>query len=144
MYLRRVSQLQHEVDQLFDALAGPWRPPKEPFWRGARLFPLLNVKRTSDGYEVTAEIPGMKTEDLDIKVEGDILTLKGERKAVDLPENASYHRKERATGTFQRTITLPGRVDEENVQATYRCGVLTVTLPQEKPATARRITVRNE
>ncbi len=144
MYLRQLHDLQNQMDDLFTALSGARRPVGERFWRTARLFPLLNVKQGANAYEVTAEIPGMKTEDLEIKVEGDTLTLKGERKPVDIEDDASYHRRERATGTFQRSITLPAKVDAEHVKATYKDGVLTVTLPLEKSALPKQITVSIE
>jgi HSP20 family protein len=144
MYLRQLHELQHQMDELFTVLSGARRPVGERFWRTARLFPLLNVKQTSEAYEVTAEIPGMKTEDLEINVEGDTLTLKGERKPVDIEDDASYHRRERATGTFQRSITLPGKVDAAHVKATYKNGVLTVTLPLEKSALPKQIAITAE
>jgi len=144
MYWKRLSDLQHEVDELFNALTGAMRPVREPLWRAARLFPLLNVGKTDQGYEVTAELPGIKADDLEIDVVGDTLTLKGERKPVPLDEKASYHRRERATGTFQRSVTLPGRVDGENVKAVYKDGVLTVTLPFEKSTTPKQIHIKAE
>jgi HSP20 family protein len=109
-----------------------------------RLFPLLNVRDARESFVVTAEIPGMKTDDLEIKIEGDTLTLKGERKPEDVGVNASYHRRERATGVFQRSMTLPGKVDADKVNATYKNGVLTVTLAKEKAAVPRQITVKTE
>jgi HSP20 family protein len=135
------DRLQRGMDELFTALSGHRRPLMEPPWREARLFPLLNVKEIDEAYVVTAEIPGMKNEDLEIKIEGDTLTLKGERKPIELGEGASYHRRERATGTFQRSLTLPRKVDPENVKATYKNGVLTITLKKEKAALPKQITV---
>ena len=144
MYWKRLSELQHEVDELFNALTGAMRPVREPLWRAARLFPPLNVGKTREGYQVTAELPGIKAEDLEIDVTGDTLTLKGERKSVSLNEKASYHRRERATGTFQRSVTLPARVDGENVKAVYKDGVLTVTLPFEKTTAPKQILIKAE
>jgi HSP20 family protein len=144
MYLRQLEQLQQEMDQLFNALASPRRHSREPLWRTAKLFPLLNVKLGSDAYEVTAEIPGMKTDDLEIKVEGDTLTMKGERKPGNADEGVSYHRRERATGIFQRSITLPGTVDADKVAASYKLGVLTVILPVEKASAPKQISIKTE
>ncbi len=86
----------------------------------------------------------MKSDDLEIKIEGDTLMLKGERKPQETGGEISYHRRERATGTFQRSLTLPSKVDAENVSATYKDGVLTVTLQKEKAAQPRQITVKAE
>jgi HSP20 family protein len=138
------DRLQRGMDELFGALSGGRRAFQEPFWRAARLFPLINVKEGDASFTVTAEIPGMKTDDLEIKVEGDLLTLKGERKPYELGEDASYHRRERATGTFQRSLTLPTRVDPENVAAKYRDGVLTITLNKEPAAVPKQIRIHSE
>jgi HSP20 family protein len=132
------------MDELFTALSGTRKPAWEPFWREARLFPLLNVKETDNAFVVTAEIPGMKTEDLEIHVEGDTLTLKGERKPYDAGQDASYHRRERASGTFQRSLTLPTKVDAEQVKATYKDGVLTISLTKEPAAVPKQIEITSE
>ena len=79
-----------------------------------------------------------------LRSKGDTLILKGERKAADVGEEASYHRRERATGTFQRSITLPTQIDSEHVRATYKNGVLTVLLPQEKSALPKQISISAE
>lgn len=135
------DRLQRGMDELFSALGGARKPAWEPFWREARLFPLLNVWEKDDSFVVTAEIPGMKTEDLEINVEGDTLTLKGERKPYDAGHGASYHRRERASGTFQRSLTLPGKVDPEQVKATYKDGVLTIALRKQPAAVPKQITI---
>ncbi|MGO9570838.1 MAG: Hsp20/alpha crystallin family protein [Desulfomonilaceae bacterium] len=141
---RELERLQRSMDDLSNAVTGTRRPSLDPLWRGARLFPLLNVRDLDQSYVVTAEIPGMKTDDLKIKIEGDTLMLKGERKPQGAGEEISYHRRERATGTFQRSLTLPGKVDAENVSARYKDGVLAVTLQKEKAALPRQITVKAE
>lgn len=138
------DRIQKEMNELFNALTGTRRAITSQWWSEARIFPLLNVKEVDDSYVVTAEIPGMKTDDLEIKIEGDTLSLKGERKPYDAGEGASYHRRERATGTFQRSFTLPTRVDSEDVKATYKNGVLTITLRKEKAALPKQISVTSE
>jgi HSP20 family protein len=139
-----LDRVQRGMDELFTALAGSHRPVLEAPWRQARLFPLINLKEVDNSFVVTAEIPGMKADDLEIKVEGDTLTLKGERKPHDLAEGASYHRRERATGTFQRSLTLPTKIDTENVKAVYKDGVLNITLQKGKEALPKQITVTTE
>ena len=141
---RELERLQRSMDELFNAVSGTRKPFRDQLWRDARLFPLLNVRDLDESYVVTAEIPGMKSDDLEIKIEGDTLMLKGERKPEEAGEEISYHRRERATGTFQRSLTLPGKVDAENVSATYKDGVLIVTLQKEKATLPRQITVKVE
>jgi len=139
-----LDNLQRRMDDLMNAVS-PWRPSAElPLWGHARLFPLLNVKEAGAQYVVTGEIPGIKTGDLDIKIEGDTLTIKGERKAAEIGESASYHRRERALGMFQRSLTLPKTVDPDNVKATYKDGILTITLTKSAAATPRQITITSE
>jgi len=139
------DRLQRGMDDLFGALTGrAGTAVATPFWSQARLFPLVNVKELPDSYLVTAEIPGMKKEDLEINIEGDTLTLKGERKPVDVGETASYHRRERATGLFQRSLTLPGKLDGENVKAIYKDGVLTVSLKKSAAALPKQIEITSD
>ncbi len=143
-YWEEFDRLQRSLDDLFGVLSSGRKPFSTPLWSGARLFPLLNVAQVDEKYVVTAEIPGMKTEDLEIKIEGDTLSLKGERKPYDPGEQASYHRRERATGTFQRSLTLPTKVDADSVKATYKDGVLTVTLQREKATIPKQITITSD
>jgi HSP20 family protein len=135
------ERLRREMGSLFDLYSSGRRPWLRPLFGQARLFPLLNVTDTREAFVVTAEIPGMKTEDLEIKIEGDTLRLKGERKPQSVDDEASYHRRERATGAFQRSLTLPGKVDPDKVNATYKNGVLIITLSKEKEALPKQITV---
>lgn len=143
-YWEEHERLQRNFSELLNNLSGTRRAASSPLWGEARLFPLLNVYEAEDSYVISAEIPGMKTEDLEIKVDGDTLSLKGERKPFDASENASYHRRERASGAFQRSMTLPGRVDADQVKATYKNGVLTVTAPKEKSALPKQISIDTE
>lgn len=135
------ERLQRGMDDLFEAMTGPRSRSGGPLWRQARLFPLLNVTRSEDRFIVTAEIPGMKTDDLELKVEGDTVALKGERKAYELGNEESFHRRERASGTFQRSLTLPARIDAQQVQAMYKNGVLRITLPIEKASLPKPIPI---
>ncbi|MDQ7785845.1 MAG: Hsp20/alpha crystallin family protein [Desulfomonilaceae bacterium] len=138
------DRLRRGMDELMTALSRGTRTAAAPLWAGARLFPLVNLVRDGDSFVVTAEIPGMNVEDLNVHVEGDTLTLKGARKALDLGQDVSYHRRERSAGTFQRSLVLPNAIDAQNVKANYKDGVLTVTLPIEKAALPRQISVSTE
>ncbi len=139
-----VERLRRGMDDLMTALTRGSRVPAAPLWAEARLFPLLNLSRDGDTFLVTAEIPGIKAEDMNVHVEGDTLTLKGERKPSSVVQGASFHRRERSSGTFQRSLVLPAAIDAENVKANCKDGVLTVTLPMEKAALPRQISVSVE
>ncbi|MCA1961063.1 MAG: Hsp20/alpha crystallin family protein [Desulfomonile sp.] len=145
------DRLRRGMDDLFTALTGtrPFAAPRfgalpASLWAQGRLFPLLNVRQAGDVYVVTAELPGLKSEDLEINVEGDTLSLKGERKPLELSEGTSYHRRERASGKFHRSITLPNKVAADDVKATYKDGVLTIRLPIEKAVLPKHIAISAE
>jgi HSP20 family protein len=100
------------------------------------VFPAVNIYDDGEAFLVRAEIPGADRDSLEITTRGNELTIRGERAVKTAEAAASYHRRERDGGRFRRAITLPQRVDGERVSATYRQGVLDVTLPrlnEEKP-----------
>lgn len=106
-------------------------------------FPAMNVWVGDDGVIVTAEIPGILPENLDITVKGDRLTVSGDRNLDELPEGARYNRRERGQGQFSRTLQLQFQVDAENVGATFKNGILQIELPrllEEKP---KKIEIRS-
>jgi HSP20 family protein len=109
----------------------------------AGVFPLVNVTEDPDNYYVRAELPGVKTDELDISVTGETLTLSGERKLPEESEKASYHRREREAGSFSRVVSLPARLDVDKVKALAEDGVLTVVLPKAESAKPRQITVKS-
>lgn len=137
------DRIQRHLDDLARHI-GVTRSPFENVWRSGAIFPALNVTKQDNSYFVTAEIPGMQAENLDINVKGETLTIKGERKPENLAEGVSYHRRERATGTFQRSLTLPSDVEPDEVKANYEDGVLTITLPMAKAAQPKQIAVTTE
>lgn len=107
---------------------------------GSGAFPLVNVFNDGDDFVVVAELPGVKKEDLDVQVRGDTLRLQG-KKTVSYDETASVHRRERAAGQFDRTLTLPDDVDASRVSAEYRDGVLTLRLPRAESAKPRTVQI---
>jgi HSP20 family protein len=107
---------------------------------GSGAFPLINVFNDSDDFVVVAELPGVKKEDLDIQVRGDMVRIRG-KKTVSYDENASVHRRERAAGEFDRTVTLPDQIDADKVAAEHRDGVLTLRLPRAESAKPRTVTI---
>jgi HSP20 family protein len=114
-------------------------------WFGSRTsgtgaFPLINVFNDGEDFVLVAELPGVKKEDLDIQVRGDTLRIQG-KKMVSYDEGASAHRRERAAGQFDRTLTLPAEVDATKVNAEYRDGVLTLRLPRAESAKPRTVTI---
>lgn len=107
-------------------------------------FPPINVWTSGDNCMLTAEIPGLESEDLEISVVNETLTLRGSRKPEALQEGETYHRREREFGEFSRSLQLPFRIDSEQVQAKFKNGVLTISLPRAENDKPRKISVRNE
>ena len=107
---------------------------------GSGAFPLLNVFTDGDDFVVEAELPGVKKEDLDVQVRGDTLRIQG-KKTIAHDENASIHRRERAAGHFDRTVTLPDEIDSAKVSADYRDGVLRLRLPRAESAKPRTVSI---
>lgn len=101
-------------------------------------YPLLNVFRKGDDYAVIAELPGVKKSDLDIQVKGNTIRIAG-TKAIDYGEKVSLHRRERLSGRFDRTISLPVEVDADRVQAEYNDGILALLLPRSERDKPRSI-----
>jgi HSP20 family protein len=113
------------------------------YLRPAPAYPALNVWTNEEGLNVTAEVPGVSPEDIDISVVGDTLTLNGTRKPEELDENARYHRQERGYGDFTRSLQLPFQVDVDKVEATFRNGVLMVAMPRLEEDKPRKIAVKS-
>jgi HSP20 family protein len=105
-------------------------------------IPSVDVSETRKEVIVKAEIPGMDPKDIDISVNGNRLTLRGERKHEHEEKGESFHRVERSYGTFLREIRLPAEVDSNKVKATYKDGVLNVKLAKTKETTTKKIKVK--
>jgi HSP20 family protein len=110
--------------------------------RAATTAPALDISERKDAYLVTVEIPGLKPEDLDITMEGGLLTIQGERQFTSESSEQRFHRVERRYGAFRRSITLPAHVKAEGIQASFEDGVLQILVPKAEEATPKRIQVR--
>jgi len=104
-------------------------------------FPALNIWGDQEKMVVTAELPGMEPENIDIQVVENQLTLKGERPSDEPAEDAVCHRCERDAGTFTRTIRLPFAIESDKVTATYTNGILTLTLPRLEASKPKQIEI---
>jgi HSP20 family protein len=103
--------------------------------------PAVDVFETEDALKLKADIPDVKTEDIDVRVENQTLTLRGQRKFEQDENVKGHHRIERSYGEFVRSFAVPATVDTEKVQADYRNGVLTITLPKKETAKPRQVKV---
>jgi len=106
----------------------------------AGSYPPVNVCEDGESYFVEAEIPGVDMKDVELQVVGNELSIKG-RRDFDDADNMTFHRRERASGAFGRSVTLPTDVNPDKVEAVLKDGVLTVTLPKAESSKAKRISV---
>src|SRR3954468_2067069 len=136
--LNRWANLRDDLDPLLEL----------PFLTGgarqAQLFtgwtPPLDLYQSNDNVVAVVELPGMRKEDIEISLHEGMLTISGERKH-ETGENENAERSERYVGKFRRSISLPARVDASNVSATYKDGILSVTLPKAEEAKPKKIQV---
>ena len=111
-------------------------------YRPAPAFPAMNIWTSEEGAIVSAEIPGISVDELDISVVGETLTVSGSRPLDQMDENSRYHRQERGYGSFSRSIELPFQVEADEVEATYQNGVLKIALPRAEADMPRKIAVK--
>ncbi len=107
-------------------------------------FPAIDVWANGDSHVITAELPGIEPQDVEISVAGKTVTLRGFRKTEDACEGECLHRRERWSGKFTRSIELPYIVDQNKVEATFSKGVLQVTLPRAEADKSRKIAIKAE
>jgi HSP20 family protein len=128
-----------EIDRLNRMFESAWQG--EPLSQGGWVPPVDIVETAGKDVVVRAELPEMKREDIKVMFEGNVLTIEGERKLVRDNEGDTYHRVERGYGAFRRSFSLPATVDPARVEADYKDGVLTVTLPRREESRPRQITI---
>jgi len=133
---QEMDQLQREMNRLFETHV----PARS---RTAAGYPAVNIWANEDSLILTAEVPGVSPDDIDINVVGETLTLSGERKPEELKEEARYHRQERGYGRFTRSIQLPFSVNVNKVEAIFRDGVLNVNLPRAEADKPKKIVVKS-
>jgi HSP20 family protein len=132
-----MDQLQREMNRLFDA-TGRGRVFNSP------SYPAINIWTNEDGQFITAEMPGINPDDLNIDVTGDALSISGERKQEEAGKEARFHRRERSFGAFSRTVQLPFMVDTNKVEATFQNGILQIHLPRAEADKPKKITVQSK
>ena len=140
-----LGRLHSEVDRLFDRFFEDFglEPFGREFHRGGWL-PAVDVSESEEEITVKADIPGITPENLDIQIKNDVLTLRGETREEKEEKGMTYHRIERRSGTFQRSLALPSSVEVEKVSASHKDGVLMIRLPKREEEKPRSITINVE
>jgi HSP20 family protein len=150
-----VEALRREVDRLFEDFGMDfWRAPSrrsifnvEPFWRGELKFataPAVDIVEKDNAFEITADLPGMDEKNVEVQVANGTLTIKGEKKEEKEEKKKDYYLQERHYGSFERSFSIPQGVDADKIEANFKKGVLTVTLPKKPEAQkpAKKIDVK--
>ena len=135
-----LGSLRGRMDRLLDEISGHGWPTEEgltTLWN-----PPVDVYETNDSIVLKADLPDVKKEEVDISVEGNVLTLRGERKREKEVKEKDFYRSERSYGAFSRSFTLPGSVDADKIEADFAGGVLKVTLPKREESKPKQIKVK--
>jgi HSP20 family protein len=136
--IRELRAMQDQMNRLLDLA---WnREPGEDIREGV-WQPPVDIFEDEDNVIIKAELAGMDQKDIDIKIENNTLTLRGERKHDHEVKKENYHRVERYYGSFQRSFALPPTIDQEKVHANCEKGVLVITLPKKEETRPKQITV---
>jgi HSP20 family protein len=136
--IRELDRLKGQFENILEGLAGS---VESGLQRWAGVFPLINVSEDVDNLYVTAELPGVTVQDMEISVQGNNLTIRGERRIGEADRKVNYHRREREAGFFRRVVNLPVKTDHEKVRASFRDGILEIVLPKAAEARPRRIDI---
>lgn len=136
---RDMVSLRDEVDKVFKDFFG--RLPAERRLAEGYWFPTVDLEESPDEVAITAEIPGMRKEDIHISISGDQLSITGERRKEEEEKGKTYHRIERSYGRFQRTVALPTEVLSDKARASYKDGLLKITLPKAEKVKPKEIAI---
>ncbi|HCW95215.1 MAG TPA: molecular chaperone Hsp20 [Pseudomonas sp.] len=140
---RPFESLRRQVDRLFDDFDLSWHRPLArtgvetgPFWQsGLARLPAVDVVEKDDAFEISAELPGMDEKDVEVKLSGNTLTIKGEKRQERKEEKQGYYLSERSYGSFQRSFNVPDSAEKDKIQARFNKGVLMLSMPK-KPGAA--------
>lgn len=138
--MRDLAGIQDKMNQIFEDTFTHTRGREEGL-TGGMWTPAVDIYETDASVVVKAELPGVQKDQVGVEVKDGVLTLRGERKYEKEVKEENFHRIERSYGTFQRAFSLPTSVDQENISAVMKDGVLEVTLPKREAAKPKQINV---
>ncbi len=131
-------RFENEMEDLIERFFGDGREE----WALTRFTPSVNLSETEDGYDVSAELPGLKPEEVNVEFKEGNLWITGEKKEEEEEKGKTHHRIERRHGQFQRMIRLPGTVDQEHVEAKFEDGVLKIRVPKSEEVKPKKIPIK--
>jgi HSP20 family protein len=145
------ERFRREIDRLFDDFTGgllgrlSFDPmPSRRIEAAFRTIPAVDVAETDKAYEIKAELPGLDEKNIEVKVVNGVLSIKGEKREEKEEKEKDYYRRERSFGSFERSFQLPDNIEDDKIEATFKNGVLSVTLPKRTDAQqqAKKIDVK--
>jgi len=136
-----LSTFRREMDRVWDSFFG--ERPLARIWE-REWAPSLDLSETKDNFVVKAEVPGMNAKDINISLTGDLLTIKGEKKQEKEEKEEDYHLVERSYGAFSRSVRLPTEVESSKIEASYKNGILNITLPKSEKVKAKEVKIKVE
>jgi len=133
------ARMRQDIDQMFGDMLGDWTGRMNLFNRvGQEFMPMIDVRETAKEIRVTAELPGLDEKDLEVSILDNSLRIKGEKREEHEEEKGDVFHCERQYGMFERIIPLPAEVEADKIKATFKKGVLKVTLPKTKESQSNR------
>ncbi len=138
--MRELARMQEEMDRW----SGGWLPREalETTFAGAVWTPPVNIAETKDNYVIAAELPGLTKDDIKVTYDAGVLSIQGERKQEKEEKDKTWHRIERGYGLFERSFRLPMTVEAEKINAEFKDGVLTLTLPKLEAVKPKQIAIK--
>ena len=136
---KEIMDVRDDFDRLVDRIFNR----DFDLWEGGRV-PAIDVYEEGDNIIVKAEIPGVKKEDISVSLNGDILTISGKSQEEKEVKKENFYRKEIRSGTFSRSLTLPAQIDKDKVKASYKDGVLQLTLPKSPEEKKKEVKIKVE
>jgi HSP20 family protein len=138
---REIMSLQDRMNRLFSESFRGGQTGEDDWALGGTWAPAVDIYEQDHNIVIKAELPGVDPKDVDIRMENNVLTIKGERKLDNEVKKENYHRVERAYGVFTRSFTLPSVVDPGSIKAEFKDGVLRITLPKREEAKPKQIQI---
>lgn len=138
------ASLQNEINRLFEEFFDSESSFLPASWTGGAHSPALDIIETDKSFKIEAELPGMDQDDVEVNINDNYLTIKGEKKAYKEDKDENYVRRERSYGSYQRTVALPETANADKAKATFKKGVLWVEIPKKAEAVkpSRKVEVK--
>ncbi len=141
--LRSKSESIRTRDSIFDDLFNELYSLQTSFLSksGMDLSPRIDISKTDNEYKIEAELPGVQQKEIDVKIDNNILTIKGKKEDIKEEKEKNYHLRERYYGAFQRSISLPNNIEPEKIKASFENGVLNISVPKSDKRTPKKIEI---